>query len=114
MRRGTLGGLVRRLPRTTRVLAFLGIVILALPTAIILVASLTKGNDIVFPPHGLTLHWYGKLFTDSTIHNGLLHSLYIAAVAVVVDTVAGVLAAFGLGRCGAEPGWRGSSSRWGS
>lgn len=86
----------RALPSTTAVLAVFGVVILALPTAIILVASLTKGNNIVFPPQGLTLHWYGKLFSDETIREGLMHSLYVAVVAVVVDTVAGVLAALAL------------------
>ena len=86
----------RRLPRTSHVLAAIAVVMLALPTLIILVASLTKGTNIVFPPRGLTLHWYGQLFTDGEIKTGLLHSLYVATIAVLVDTFAGVLAAFAL------------------
>jgi putative spermidine/putrescine transport system permease protein len=86
----------RRLPRTTSVLTVFGVVMLALPTVIILAASLTKGTNIVFPPRGITLHWYDELLSDEGIRTGLLHSLYVAAVAVVVDTVAGVLAALAL------------------
>jgi putative spermidine/putrescine transport system permease protein len=84
------------MPRATRALALFGIVILALPTAIIVVASLTKGNNIVFPPRGITFSWYGKLFTEATIRNALAHSLYVAAIAVLVDTVAAVPAAIAL------------------
>ena len=69
---------------------------LVLPTAIILVASLTDGSNIVFPPKGLTLHWYGDLFSDVQIREGLMHSLYVATIAVLVDTFAGVLAALAL------------------
>ena len=87
---------LRALPRTTSVLTVAAVVMLALPTAIILVASLTTGSNIVFPPHGITFHWYGDLLSDEGIREGLLHSLYVAAVAVVVDTVAGVLAALAL------------------
>lgn len=88
--------LIRRVPRTTSLLTLIGVVILALPTLIILVASLTTGTNIVFPPRGITLHWYDQLLSDEAIRRGLLHSLYVAGVAVVVDTIAGVLAALAL------------------
>jgi len=91
-----MSSLTRRLPRTTSVITVLGVVMLVLPTAIILIASLTEGTNIIFPPRGLTLHWYSDLFSDEKIREGLLHSLYVAAIAVVVDTFAGVLAALAL------------------
>jgi putative spermidine/putrescine transport system permease protein len=87
-----------RAPRTTRLLTVLGIVVLALPTTIILVASLTKGNNIVFPPRGITFSWYGRLFTQASIRDGLGHSLYVALIAVLVDTAAAVPAALALAR----------------
>jgi hypothetical protein len=51
----------RRAPRAIHAGTALGVVILAVPTLVVLTASLTTGNNIVFPPHGLTFEWYGKL-----------------------------------------------------
>jgi putative spermidine/putrescine transport system permease protein len=86
------------LPRARLLFAGLGILMLAVPTLLVLAASLTKGNNIVFPPQGLTLHWYGELVSSDAIWRGLRHSLYVAVIAVVVDAVAGVPAALWLAR----------------
>jgi putative spermidine/putrescine transport system permease protein len=87
-----------RTPPVRLLLTCLGILILAVPTVLVLVASLTKGDNIVFPPHGVTLHWYRELVSSQTIWRGLGHSLYVATIAVLVDVVAGVPAALWLGR----------------
>jgi len=45
---------------------------------------------------GFTLRWYVELFTNSTIKDALYTSLIIAAVTVVVSTIAGTLLAYGM------------------
>ncbi len=40
----------------------LDFIFLGLPTFIILLGSFTAGNVIAFPPEGLSLQWYAKLF----------------------------------------------------
>jgi putative spermidine/putrescine transport system permease protein len=91
-------GLRARVPRTIHLATALGVVILAIPTIVVLIASLTTGDNIVFPPRGLTLSWYGKLVETDTIWTGLQHSLYVAAVATIIDAVAAVPAALALDR----------------
>jgi len=88
----------RRAPRAIHAGTALGVVILAVPTLVVLTASLTTGNNIVFPPHGLTFEWYGKLVESDSIRRGLQHSLYVGVVATVVDALAGVPAALALER----------------
>jgi ABC-type spermidine/putrescine transport system permease subunit II len=44
---------IRLTPILTAVIALF----LVIPTVVVLVASLSQGRQIVFPPNGLTLHW---------------------------------------------------------
>jgi putative spermidine/putrescine transport system permease protein len=99
-----MAGLRRKFPGFRVTFTALGVLMLAGPTLVILAASFTRGNNIVFPPHGLTLHWYGQLFTQGTILDGLKHSLYVATIAVVINCIAGVPAALALSR------WKGRGS----
>jgi putative spermidine/putrescine transport system permease protein len=75
--------------------ALISIFLLA-PTVVVLIASLSTGRQIVFPPHGLTLHWYGQIVRDSPTWHALLNSLYIATISVIASIVAGVPAALAL------------------
>jgi putative spermidine/putrescine transport system permease protein len=85
-------------PRAIYLAAALGVLILAVPTLVVLAASLTTGNNIVFPPRGLTLDWYGRLAESDAIWRGLQHSLYVGFVATVIDALAAVPAALALDR----------------
>ena len=77
-----------------------GVVLLVGPTLVVLIASVSVGRQIVFPPHGFTLDWYGQIVRDGPTWNALLHSFHVALVAVAVGLLFGVPAAFALPKIG--------------
>jgi putative spermidine/putrescine transport system permease protein len=77
----------------------LAVLLLAAPTAIVLVTSFTSAHSLRFPPLGYSLRWYEALWHDSPeIIDAALLSLKVAALAVAVSTVLGVAAALALAR----------------
>jgi putative spermidine/putrescine transport system permease protein len=78
------------------ILAAAAVVLLLGPTLMVLVSSVSEGRQIVFPPHGFTLDWYGAIVRDGPTWNALLHSFHVALVAVAVCVVVGVPAALAL------------------
>jgi putative spermidine/putrescine transport system permease protein len=71
---------------------------LAAPTLIILGASFTAGNIITFPPEGLSLKWYDKVFGSETLRDAFWRSLQVSLVCTAVSIPAGTLAALALAR----------------
>lgn len=71
---------------------------LALPTAVIVVASFTAGNVIAFPPEGFSLRWYGVLLENRAFSAALWRSVQVAVVCTLVSIPAGTLAAIALAR----------------
>ena len=69
---------------------------LVIPTLVVLIASLTKGRQIVFPPQGLTFNWYAQIVRDAPTWHALVNSFYVAGVSVVLSILAGVPAALAL------------------
>ncbi len=76
----------------------LALVYLLLPTCIIVGASFTTSDFVVFPPVGLSLRWFAKLWELEAVRVAAARSLGIAAAATVVAVVLGVAAAFPLVR----------------
>ncbi len=74
------------------------LVLLAVPTLVIVVASLTSANIIAFPPEGISLRWYAALLEERAFTDALARSLYVAAVCTAFALPAGTLAAIALGR----------------
>jgi putative spermidine/putrescine transport system permease protein len=83
-----------------KLLTAAGVVLLVGPTLVVLIASVSVGRQIVFPPHGFTLDWYGEIVRDGPTWTALLHSFHVALVAVVVGLLFGVPAAFALPKIG--------------
>lgn len=81
----------------------LALVYLLLPTLIIVGASFTSTDFIAFPPEGLSLRWFTKLWELEAVRLAAARSLGIAAAATAVAVVLGVAAAFPLVR-GRFPG----------
>jgi putative spermidine/putrescine transport system permease protein len=71
---------------------------LLLPGAMILVASLSGGSFLQFPPDGLSLRWYRQLAEDPTWRDALWTSVRIAGGGAALATVAGTAAALGIRR----------------
>jgi putative spermidine/putrescine transport system permease protein len=74
------------------------VVLLAVPTVIALVTSVTPGHNIVFPPSGFTLSWYRDLGSHGEIWRALLNSLYVGIESVILALLFGVPAMLGLHR----------------
>jgi putative spermidine/putrescine transport system permease protein len=72
------------------------VILLAGPTLIVLIASVSEGRQIVFPPNGFTLDWYGEIVRDGPTWHALRNSFHVAAVAVAVALLFGVPAALAL------------------
>lgn len=76
---------------TICVLAFL-----VIPTLVVVPMALTPKNILEFPPEGLSLHAFADFFSSSEWMASLVMSVEVAAIAVVISTVVGTLAAIAL------------------
>ena len=71
---------------------------LYLPIAVLILYSFHRGGVAGFPPKHFTLNWYRQLFSDSALWDSVLNSLLVAAGAVVLSLILGLLAALALDR----------------
>lgn len=71
---------------------------LALPSLVVLGASVTAGGIVAFPPEGFSLKWYAQALSQGTLRGALLRSLEVAAVCAALAIPAGTLAAVALAR----------------
>jgi len=69
---------------------------LLLPTLIVVPMALTKGELIQFPPTWISVHSFADYFADPQWIDSTVISLKVAAVAVVIASVVGVLTSIGL------------------
>jgi putative spermidine/putrescine transport system permease protein len=81
-----------------RLAAWLVLIVLVAPLAILIGASFSASDYVHFPPQGLSLAWYGKFFADPTFVNSLVLSGEIALAASALATVLGFPAAYVLVR----------------
>jgi len=88
-RTGIMGRIV------ARVLLALGYVFIWAPVIVLVLFSFSR-NKFGLWWEGFTLQWYAELLTNAKVGQALQTSLIVAAVAVVVSTALGTLAAYGL------------------
>jgi spermidine/putrescine transport system permease protein len=70
-----------------------------LPIVVLVVYSFNRDGVGGFPPRHFTFNWYRQLFSlDSAIWDSVLNSLLVAAGAVILSLVLGLLAALALDR----------------
>ncbi len=79
-------------------LGVLTVLFLLIPLAVILPLSVSDTRFLVFPPHGLTGHWYAEVTTSSQWLLPLRTSVVTALIAASAATMLGTGAAFGLRR----------------
>lgn len=84
-------------------LSVLAFAYLLLPLLVVILAPLGDTGYLAFPPQGLTLKWYRAALSDPRYLSSFWTSIRIAAVAAVVSTAVGIMAAYGLTR-GRFPG----------
>ena len=78
---------------------------LLLPLVVVVLASISGGQVLRFPPEGFSLKWYARFFADETFISALLLSLRLALVSAVVVSLLAVTAALFYRRLSAR--WRG-------
>jgi putative spermidine/putrescine transport system permease protein len=66
------------------------------PIAVVIVASFSDRQYLVFPPTGLSLRWYAQFFASREFIDALTLSLQLGVLTTVVSTIVGLLAALAL------------------
>ena len=93
----TVNATARRAPFLTFYSVFV-FAFIYLPIVVLILYSFHRDGVGGFPPRHFTLDWYRQLFSDSSIWDSVLNSLYVAAGAVIVSLTLGLLAALALDR----------------
>ncbi|WP_201841937.1 ABC transporter permease [Microvirga zambiensis] len=90
---------------TDKVMATLGVfvratvyVMLILPAVIVVIASLTQGDSLSFPPKGFSTQWYSNAFASTPFMSALWTSTKLAVTATVIVLSVGSAAAFAIAR----------------
>lgn len=82
----------------SRVIVLFSVVFALLPGLVVLLASLSAGQSLAFPPRGFTLHWYGVILSDPDFRAALLTSATLAAVTSVTAVAIAAPAALAIVR----------------
>ena len=84
---------IKRPNRALQVYAVLFLIVLYVPVLFIPLFSFNVSIYVRFPLQGLTLQWYGELWTREPVWNALWNSVKVGLVVSVISTVLGVMAA---------------------
>jgi ABC-type spermidine/putrescine transport system permease subunit II len=87
---------VRTEPRMLRAYTVFLTAFLVVPIVVVLIASLSDSELLVFPPPALSFRWYRDLFQDRRLLESLRNSAIIAVGASGFCTITGTLAGMGL------------------
>lgn len=68
------------------------------PLVIVIGASLSDTTFLTFPPQGLSLRWFERVFEISAFRRTMLTSLQIAVLATTIALIIGIPAAYALNR----------------
>lgn len=87
-----------RLHWTIKLGSVLALIVLLLPVVIVVLAGLTAGEYLTFPPQGLSLRWVIDFLQSDTFFGAYLFSLGLAATTMVISTTIGTMASIYLSR----------------
>lgn len=68
------------------------------PFIIIILAGASAGQSLAFPPDGLSLKWYLKVFTIESFRDSFVLSMFLAIFGTVAALLIGIPAAYALNR----------------
>jgi len=68
------------------------------PFVIIVFAGASAGESLAFPPDGLSLRWYFKVFTVESFRASFLLSMFLAVFGTLAALILGIPAAYALNR----------------
>ncbi|RJE78628.1 ABC transporter permease [Paracoccus sp. JM45] len=80
--------------------SILGLTLLFLigPFVIIILAGTSAGNNLAFPPEGMSMKWYLKVFTIESFRTSFALSMALAVFGTLAALVMGIPAAYALNR----------------
>jgi len=88
----------RTLPPIILVLAVLGFCYMLLPILVVVMAGLTAGEILTFPPQGLSFRWVAAFLQSDTYLSAFFFSFRLALMTMIVSTILGTAAALFLSR----------------
>lgn len=83
---------------TSRLIIGLTLIFLIGPFFIIIMAGMSAGDFMTFPPDGLSLKWYMKVFTVESFRASFMLSLFLAVFGTITALILGVPAAYAISR----------------
>ncbi|NOZ31811.1 MAG: ABC transporter permease [Alphaproteobacteria bacterium] len=83
---------------TSRLIIGLTLTFLIGPFLIIILAGMSAGDFLAFPPDGLSLKWYIKVFTVESFQKSFALSMFLAVFGTLTALVLGVPAAYAISR----------------
>lgn len=86
--------------RVAGVVTAFALVPLLAPTLLVVLASVSQGQVLTFPPQGFTAGWYTEMFGNDAVWKALGNSLYVAGLSVLINVLCGVPAALALPNVG--------------
>lgn len=72
------------------------------PLLIVIGAAFEPQQILRFPPHGLSLTWFGRVLRDPQFLSAAMNSLVVASLATLLSVVLGLLAGYALARGGGK------------
>jgi putative spermidine/putrescine transport system permease protein len=83
---------------TSRLIIGLTLTFLIGPFLIIILAGMSAGDFLAFPPDGLSLKWYFKVFTVQSFRESFVLSMFLAVFGTLAALVLGIPAAYAISR----------------
>ncbi len=68
------------------------------PFVIIILAGLSAGDFMTFPPNGISLKWYLKVFTVESFRESFALSMFLAIFGTITALILGIPAAYAISR----------------
>lgn len=68
------------------------------PFLIVILAGASAGEALAFPPQGLSLKWYAKVFTVESFRASFALSMFLAIFGTLAALILGIPAAYALHR----------------
>lgn len=68
------------------------------PFLIVIFAGMSAGEALAFPPQGLSLRWYAKVFTVESFRASFALSMFLAVFGTIAALIIGIPAAYALNR----------------
>jgi putative spermidine/putrescine transport system permease protein len=86
------------LHRTFRGVGVMVIVAMMIPLVVVLILSLNPGNELVFPPKGISLRWYLNIFRHPVFLSSFQFSMVLGVFSTLISLVIGLSGALVLTR----------------